>query len=200
MLKIEYIEPKKLKPHPKNPRIHPESALKKLEMSIKEYGWTNPVLVSSDNFILAGHARLKAAERAGLKTVPIIRLPLSGKKADAYLVADNRLNQDTSWNFLVLKELLVDLDNGEFNLEITGFDEKELRSMIDFSGLIPMPELSSEEDHNFEQMSFTLHKDQAITVRQAMSKATKGDDKAGEENKNRNGNSLFVIARSYLEK
>ena len=79
-MQIEVVEISKLKPHPKNPRIHPDSALERLTKSVKEFGWTNPILVSEDGFILAGHARLKAAEKAGISEVPIIRLPLKGEK------------------------------------------------------------------------------------------------------------------------
>ena len=67
-----------LKPHPKNPRKHPKKLLDKLQLSIREYGFTNPVLISKDNQILAGHARCKAAEKMGIDEVPVIQLDLNG--------------------------------------------------------------------------------------------------------------------------
>ena len=62
-VQVKTVKISELRPHPKNPRVHPDSAIEKLERSIKEFGWTNPILVSADGYILAGHARLKAKIR-----------------------------------------------------------------------------------------------------------------------------------------
>ena len=127
---VEMVKVKELRPHPRNPRVHPEAAIAKLVRSIEEFGFTNPVLVSADGLILAGHARVKAAEKAGLTEVPVIRLPLSGAKADAYLIADNRLQDETDWSLPELKDLLGDLDTGDFDLRLTGFDLHEVEMMM----------------------------------------------------------------------
>jgi len=119
-----------LKAHPMNPRVHPESAIDKLEQSIKEFGWTNPILVSADGYVIAGHARLKAAEKAGIEEVPVIYLELEGEKAEAYLIADNRLQDETDWDYEKLKDLLQELDTGEFDLELTGFDMDEIEELM----------------------------------------------------------------------
>ncbi|HHU83390.1 MAG TPA: site-specific DNA-methyltransferase, partial [Firmicutes bacterium] len=108
----------------------PDGAIDKLVRSIKEYGWTNPVLVSADGYVLAGHARLKAAEKAGIEEVPVIYLPLEGAKADAYLIADNRLQDETDWDYEKLEDLLQELDAGEFDLELTGFDMEEIEDLM----------------------------------------------------------------------
>ena len=129
-MELQTIEITKLRPHPQNPRQHPDSAIDKLVRSLKEYGFTNPILISADNYVLAGHARLKAAEKAGLKEVPVIQLPLSGSKALAYMIADNRLQDETDWDFPKLAELFSTFDTGEFNLEITGFDLKEIEDLM----------------------------------------------------------------------
>ncbi len=107
---VQMVAIDELKPHPKNPRKHSEKAIKKLVASIREFGWTNPILVSEDGVVLAGHARLKAAKRAGLKEVPVIVLPLSGAKADAYMIADNRLQEDSDWDEELLAELVEELE------------------------------------------------------------------------------------------
>lgn len=146
-MEIKTVKISKLIPHPKNPRIHPDSAIEKLTKSIKEFGWTNPILVSKDNFILAGHARLKAAERAGLKEVPVIYLPFEGSKAEAYMIADNKIQDETEWDFPKLKDLLQELDTGEFDIEITGFDENEIENlMTQFFN----PDEQKEYDENIE--------------------------------------------------
>jgi DNA modification methylase len=129
-MEIKTVKISELRPHPKNPRVHPDSAIEKLERSIKEFGWTNPVLVSADGYVLAGHARLKAAEKAGIKEVPVVYLPLEGAKAEAYLIADNRLQDETDWDYEKLKDLLQELDTGEFDLELTGFGMDEIEDLI----------------------------------------------------------------------
>jgi DNA modification methylase len=129
-MEIKTVKINELKPHPKNPRVHPDSAIDKLVRSIKEYGWTNPVLVSADGYVLAGHARLKAAEKAGIEEVPVIYLPLEGAKAEAYLIADNRLQDETDWDYEKLEDLLQDLDAGDFDLELTGFDMGEIEDLM----------------------------------------------------------------------
>ncbi len=129
-MEIQTIKIGKLRPHPQNPRTHPDSAIDKLVKSLNEFGFTNPILVSKDNYILAGHARLKAAQKAGLKEVPIIRLPLKGNKALAYMIADNRLQDETDWDIPMLKDLLEILDTGELDLEVTGFDLKGIEDLM----------------------------------------------------------------------
>ena len=129
-MQIETVKISELKPHPRNPRTHPDAALERLAKSIKEYGWTNPVLVSEEGYILAGHARIKAAEKAGIKEVPIIRLPLKGDRALAYLLADNKLQDMTDWSYPELKDILESLDTGAFDIEITGFDSKEIEDLM----------------------------------------------------------------------
>jgi len=129
-LELKIIEIDKLKPHPKNPRIHPKSALEKLKRSIQEFGWTNPVLVSEDGFILAGHARVKAAKELGIKEVPVIFLPLTGEKAEAYMIADNKLQELTEWDTKSLEKIMKELKEADIDLEITGFSDKEIKKML----------------------------------------------------------------------
>ena len=129
-MEIKTVKVGELKPHPKNPRVHPDSAIEKLELSIKEYGWTNPILVSKDGYVIAGHARLKAAEKAGISEVPVIYLPLEGAKAVAYMIADNRLQEDTLWDDEVLAELLADISKTDIDMLLTGFEAKEFEKLL----------------------------------------------------------------------
>jgi hypothetical protein len=125
-----------LKPHPKNPRRHPEKLISKLIMSITEYGFTSPVLVDGDNRILAGHARVKAAEKMGLEVVPTIVLPLTGAKADAYVVVDNKLSELSEWDEILLADLISDIDASGFDLELTGFDLDEIDNLFALKGCV----------------------------------------------------------------
>ena len=132
-MKLEFIEVSKLKESPYNPRIHPEKALERLEKSIEKFGFTNPILVQkSTNQIIAGHARLKAAKEAGLKKVPVIFLDFDDVTAKAYNITDNRLAGLTEWDYPKLKDLITDIDTGAIDIELTGFDEIELKEIIDY--------------------------------------------------------------------
>lgn len=119
-----------LKEHPQNPRIHPNSAVDKITKSIEHFGFTSPILASKDGYILAGHARKKASIKAGAKEVPVIFLPLEGEDALAYLITDNRIQEETEWDMPVLKDLLQEIDTGAFDLELTGFDMPEIENLM----------------------------------------------------------------------
>lgn len=134
MLEIKEVSISDLKPFEGNPKKHGDD-IPALVKSIEEYGWTNPILVQKGtNRIIAGHGRLLAAKEAGLEKVPVIFLGLDDKKAMAYTVADNKLAEKSQWDFPALKDLLVSLDDGEFDLTLTGFDEAELKKLIDYEG------------------------------------------------------------------
>lgn len=138
-MRVEIVDINSLKPHPGNPRIHPESAIEKLKKSIEEYGWTNPILVSADGYILAGHARTKAAKELGLSQLPVIYLSLEGAEAIAYMIADNRLAEETSWDYDMLAQGFERLIDSGIALKFTGFSEEELEGIcqdIDFDALI----------------------------------------------------------------
>ena len=128
-IEVKVMRVDELRPHPKNPRKHKAKGIDKLVRSIKEFGWTNPVLVSEEGYVLAGHARLKAAKKAGIKEVPVIVLPLSGEKAEAYMIADNRLQDDSDWDEQLLHELVEELKE-KIDLAITGLEEKEINVIL----------------------------------------------------------------------
>jgi DNA modification methylase len=136
-----------LKTHPQNPRVHPESALAKLEKSIKEFGWTNPVLLSKDGYVLAGHARLKAAVNAGLTEVPTIMLDLEGDKATAYLIADNKIQEETGWDEEKLALLMQELKDSGFDISLTGFDMDEVEKIFEEQ----FPSEVKEDDFNLDE-------------------------------------------------
>jgi len=129
-LKIEYVPIDQLKPFAGNPRTHPEAAIEKLVASIERFGWTNPVLVDSGGRVLAGHARLKAAKKAGIEQVPVVRLPLAGKDAELYVIADNKTQELTEWDWSKLGDLFGELDTGDIDLTLSGFDTKEIEGLM----------------------------------------------------------------------
>lgn len=127
---IETVEIDKLKPFERNPKNHPESQLKKLEHSISEFGWTNPILATKDGMVVAGHARLEAAKRLNIGNVPVIYLDMPYEKAIAYVIADNRLAELAETDTAQLSELLGELSAiPDFDIELTGFDIDEVASL-----------------------------------------------------------------------
>ena len=125
-----------------NPRKHPDDAVKKLVASIEHFGWTNPILLDQEGRVLAGHARLKAAGKVGLKQVPVIRLPLSGQDAELYVIADNKTAELTEWDWSKLGDLFATLDTGELNLELSGFDMGEIEGLMNgLDNAKPEPEV-----------------------------------------------------------
>ena len=128
-MKIEEVRIDEISNHERNPKQHPDKQIRLLEESIKRFGWTNPVILSADNVILAGHARVKAAIAAGNDTVPCIRTKLSGKEADAYLLADNRLSDIAPYDRDILAELLADIPSDL--QELTGFEVNAIDSYLD---------------------------------------------------------------------
>ena len=128
-MKVEEVRIDSISNHSKNPKQHPDKQLRLLEESIKRFGWTNPVILSADNVILAGHARVKAAISAGNDTVPCIRTKLTGAEADAYLIADNRISDLAPYDRDILAELLGGLPDDL--VELTGFEVNAIDSYLD---------------------------------------------------------------------
>jgi len=127
-MKVEEVRIDSISNHSKNPKQHPDKQLRLLEESIKRFGWTNPVILSADNVILAGHARVKAAISAGNDTVPCIRTKLTGAEADAYLIADNRISDLAPYDRDILAELLGELPDDL--AELTGFDSSDIDALL----------------------------------------------------------------------
>lgn len=116
-----------LNPHEKNARRHPEGQITALANAIKEWGWTIPILVDSNNTVLAGHARLEAAKRLGLVSVPVIVAEgWSEQQKRAYIIADNQLADASTWNSVILKEELQSIAEAGWDLNLVGFDDSFL--------------------------------------------------------------------------
>jgi hypothetical protein len=118
-------------PYASNSRTHTPAQLEKLARSLKEFGFTNPILLDGENGIIAGHARLQAAQKIGLSEVPTIDLSwLTPTQRQAYVIADNQLATDAGWDAEMLRLELGDLKELGFDLALTGFDEIELGTFL----------------------------------------------------------------------
>lgn len=130
-MKIEQIETEKLIPYARNSRTHSNEQIAQIMASIKEFGFTNPVLVDEDGGIIAGHGRTVAAQRLQMKTVPCIRLThLTPAQKKAYVIADNKLALNAGWDDEMLKVELGELREEDFDLSLTGFSDEELEKLL----------------------------------------------------------------------
>jgi 16S rRNA G966 N2-methylase RsmD len=131
-MKITQKKVDSLIPYINNSRTHSDEQVAQIAASIKEFGWTNPILVDGDNSIIAGHGRLMAARKLGYKEVPTIELSdLTETQKKAYIIADNRLALNAGWDNKLLTIELNDLLADGFALELLGFDPKELDALLE---------------------------------------------------------------------
>jgi DNA modification methylase len=121
----------KLIPYARNPRTHSDAQVAQIAASIKEFGWTNPVLVDGDDGIIAGHGRVLAARKLGLERVPVIELAhMSEAQKRAYVLADNQLALNAGWDEELLRLELADLSEVGFDLGLIGFGEGEFERLL----------------------------------------------------------------------
>jgi hypothetical protein len=132
-LKIAYLAPERLHPSANNARTHSKKQLKQIARSIERFGFVNPVLISDDFEIIAGHGRVEAAKILGLKQVPTVRLSnLSPADRRAYVIADNRLAELAGWDRELLATELQGLVELQFDdIELTGFSLGEIDVILD---------------------------------------------------------------------
>ena len=114
-------------PYVNNSRTHSDEQVIQIASSIKEFGFTNPILTDGENGIIAGHGRLMAAKKLGLKEVPTIELShLSEAQKKAYIIADNKLALNSGWDDAMLAIEFAELEEFGFDLELTGFSLEEI--------------------------------------------------------------------------
>lgn len=119
-------------PYVRNSRTHSDAQVAQIAASIKEFGWTNPILIDGENGIIAGHGRLLAARKLGQDKVPVIELAhLSEAQKRAYVIADNQLAMNAGWDTALLTLELVDLKDQGFDLDLLGFDPSELEKLLE---------------------------------------------------------------------
>jgi len=130
-MKIENADINSIQPYINNPRKLKDSAIDKVAMSIKEYGFRQPIVVDANRIIVVGHTRYRASKKLGLKEVPItIADNLTPEQINAYRIADNRTNEEAEWDIDLLKTEIKELELADFNLDLTGFDEDQLNNFL----------------------------------------------------------------------
>ena len=129
--RFEKIDIDKLIPYARNARTHSKEQINQLRASLREFGFINPVLVDKELNIIAGHGRIMAAKEEGLKEVPCVYVEhMSEAQKKAYILADNRLALNASWDEEMLAVELSELMDGGFDIDLLGFDDKELNKLV----------------------------------------------------------------------
>lgn len=128
---IELIAPSDLVAFSRNSRTHSDEQVLQIVASIQEFGFTNPILISGDGEIIAGHGRVLAAERLGMAEVPCLRLShLSDEQRRAYVIADNKLAENAGWDKELLALELGELRDLGFGIDVIGFSKDELELLF----------------------------------------------------------------------
>ncbi len=129
---MKLVATEKLVPYVNNARTHSAEQIMKLRSSLREFGFINPIIIDKDYNIIAGHGRLMAAKDEGIREVPCVFVDyLTEAQKKAYILADNRMALDAGWDEELLKVEIEALQAEDFDLGLTGFDEKELASFFD---------------------------------------------------------------------
>ena len=130
-MKIESLPLDRLIPYARNSRTHSDAQVAQVAASIREFGFTNPVLIDAEDGIIAGHGRVMAARKLGLEKVPCIRLAhLSETQRRAYIIADNKLALNSGWDEEMLALELAELREADFDLDVVGFDNFAIEQFL----------------------------------------------------------------------
>ena len=131
MLEIQYKNIDELLPYARNSRTHSDEQVAQIAASIKEFGFTNPVLIDEQGSIIAGHGRVMAARKLKLTDVPTIKLShLTDLQRRAYVIADNKLALNAGWDDEMLRIEIEELKNADFDVDLLGFDSSEIDDLF----------------------------------------------------------------------
>lgn len=136
--KVERRKVADLVPYARNARTHSDEQVGQIAASIREWGWTVPVLVDEDGGIIAGHGRIMAAQRLGIEDVPCMTAAgWTEAQKRAYVIADNKLTINSAWDMDLLKLEMQDIDGLGFDLSLTGFGVEEMAGLFDVPDFAP---------------------------------------------------------------
>ena len=185
-------------PYARNARTHDDAQIAQIAGSIKEFGFNNPILIDKNNGIIAGHGRVMAARKLGLTEVPTILLDhLNETQRKAYILADNRIAINSTWDNEMLSLELMDIKD-DVSLAMLGFNVDELDALLKEISSTELPNLPDGDKQPFQQKTFTLHDEQFNIVDDAITKARTNPIIDTGLNDNSNGNALTLICEQWL--
>ncbi len=191
-LKIQQLPIDKIIPYVQNPKSHPEGQVKKLASAIAEFKWDQPIVVDKDMVIIKGHGRLLAAQALGLKTVPVVIADyLTPAQAKAARLADNRV-AESEWFPETLALELKALEEMEFDLSLTGFEDFERDELADMEGKTALGEPGQTTSRNLGKGQVRVKPVLAVEDVTTFEKAIKA---TGEINR---GKAIIKICEAYL--
>ena len=156
--KLELISIKKLIPYASNARTHSDDQIKKIQASIREFGFVNPVLIGKDYGIIAGHGRVEAAKREGMTEVPCVWVEhLTEAQKKAYILADNRLALDAGWDMDILRVEIEELKELDFDIDLSGFSDSD----FDITEMPSAKEYTARE-YQYEHVLVTFEKTRKV--------------------------------------
>ena len=189
-LQVVYKEVDDLIPYARNAKIHDENNINLIAGSIKSFGFNNPVLLDGENGIIAGHGRVLAAKKLGMKQIPTIELQgLSETEKRAYIIADNRLTEKSEWDKDMLGLELADLKALNIDLDSIGFNESEVEELLGAEA--EFPEIDDRDAPLTK--TFTVNYDNAEDYEEVISKIEQFKEKGDGNN---NAKALLRLCRS----
>lgn len=196
LLPVELAEVSALTFDPNNARKHGEKNLRAIRESLSTFGQRRPLVVFGD-VVIAGNGTLEAAKQLGWEEISITRVPedWSEEQARAYALADNRTAELAEWDSQMLAETLADLDSSGWKVADLGFEPLETPEADDWQNALAA---TANEKGAIQQISFTLHDDQAATIKEALEVAKALGDFGDTGNPNANGNALARVAELFL--
>jgi ParB-like chromosome segregation protein Spo0J len=195
-MQIENLRIADLTPDPQNARQHDAKNLKAIQGSLTQFGQRKPIVITEAGVIVAGNGTVEAAKLLGWETIQAVKVPEDWTPAQvkAFAIADNRTAELATWRTEVLSAQLIELQNLDVEIEAFGF-EQEQSSMDDFAealdGLL-------KPKGDIEQITFTLHTDQAQLIKEALGVSKGMGDFGDTGNTNANGNAITRIVELWL--
>ena len=202
-----------LKEYENNSRVHSNEQILQIKESIKQFGFTNPLLVKPDLTIIAGHGRLeaiKALNKLDYKDNPISEIPciivsgLSENDYKALVIADNKIALNAGWDLDILKEELTLLENENYNLDLLGFNNDELENIIndsydslDYDNLTDNFTIPSNDKSDYKQITITLKTEHAEAILH-FQKENQKTSLADGDNYNANANIIWNIIKDRV--
>jgi ParB family transcriptional regulator, chromosome partitioning protein len=196
-MKLETLRIQDLVTDPNNARSHNEKNLDAIKGSLSRFGQRKPIVIGVDNVVVAGNGTLAAAKLLGWKEIAVVRVPedWTAQQAEAFALADNRTAELAEWNQQVLSAQILSLSEAGIGVAEFGFDEIDSASMEELADAFNS---LGKEKGDIEQITFSLHSDQAELIRQAIIASKELGEFGDTGNTNSNGNAITRICELWL--